>query len=98
MFRDREKALEKLQEQLLEEEQALQEEASAEDDETVYDDAVQDVRAYNADTTDADLNDYSHTVYDAPRHRGGCILWFALLTAGVLLAISWFLAKQGGLL
>lgn len=98
MFRDREKALEKLQAQLLEEESDLPEEEVTEEDETVYDDDAQDVRAYNTDTTDADLDDYSDAVYDAPRGRGGCILWFALLTAGVLLAISWFLAKQGGLL
>ena len=92
MFRDRERALNQLQAQLLEEDDL------PEDGETVYDDAPQDVHAYNTDTTDADLEDYSDAVYQAPRRRGGCILWFVLLTATVLLVISWFLAKQGGLL
>ena len=98
MFRDREKALQKLQEQLLEEERDLPEKEIAEDDETVYADAAQAVRAYNTDFTDEDLDDYSDAVYEASRHKGGCLLWFALLTAGALLAISFFLAKQGGLL
>lgn len=98
MFRDREKALQKLQEQLLEEERDLPQEEPDEDDETVYADAAQDVRAYNTDSTDENLEDYSDTVYEASRRRGGCLLWFALLTAGVLLAISFLLAKQGGLL
>lgn len=98
MFRDREKALEKLQEQLLEEENDLPEEEFTKDDETVYDDAPQDVHAYNTDTADADLDDYSEAVYEASRRRSGCVLWFVLVTAAVLLAISWFLAKQGGLL
>ncbi len=100
MFRDREKALQVLQEQLLEEEEALPEDVQQEDDlpQEVYDDHAANVHAYNSDTTDTDLDDYSSNVYDAPRRRTGCALWFILLTAAVLLALSYLLAKQGGLL
>ena len=100
MFRDREKALQVLQEQLLEEEEELPEEVQQEDDlpPEVYDDYASDVRAYNSDTTDTDLEDYSDDVYDAPRRKTGCALWFILLTAAVLLALSYLLAKQGGFL
>ena len=109
MFRDREKALEELQRQLLEEED---EELPAEDEEDelteededddlpqeVHSQYTENVHAYNSDTTDTDLEEYSDTVYDPPRRRTGCVLWFVLLTAAVLLILSWFLAKEGGLL
>lgn len=89
MFRDREKALQALQEQLLEED----EESLEADDlpEEVYADYAADVRAYNSDTTDTDLDDYSQQVYEAPRKRTGCVLWIMLLTAGFLLLLSWIL-------
>ena len=99
MFRDREKALQALQKQLLEEEEA--EEASEETDDLpqeVYDEYAPELRAYNSDKADTDLEDYSDAVYDPPHPRTGCLLWFVLLTAAVLLVISWYLAKQGGLL
>lgn len=99
MFRDREKALQALQKQLLEDEDA--EEVSEQDDELppeVYDDDPPDFHAYNSDKADTDLEEYSDAVYDPPRRKTGCLLWFVLLTAAVLLAISWYLATQGGLL
>lgn len=102
MFRDREKALQELQKQLLEEEEEdLPEVQTAEDDDLpqeVYDDYAADVRAYNSDVTDTDLDSYSRKVYETPRRGTGCILWFILLTAAVLLVLAYFLAKQGGLL
>ena len=106
MFRDREEALQKLQKQLLEDEEDLpreewdEEEADDEDDlpQEVYDDYAEDVHIYNSDSIDADLDEYSQEVYAEPRRRSGCALWFILATAGILLALSYFLAKQGGLL
>lgn len=104
MFRDREDALQELQQQLLEEEEIPEEEALTEEEETddlpqeVYARFTENVRAYNSDTTDTDLEEYSDTVYDPPRRRSGCVLWFILLTAAILLALSWLLAKQGGLI
>ena len=91
MFRDREKALEDLQKQLWEE-------ASEEENEQLSQEVYDDLDAYNSDKTDTDLDDYSDEVYDPPKSKAGCFLWFSLLTAAVLLAISWYLAKQGGLL
>lgn len=102
MFRDREKALQELQKQLLEvdEEELSEEETDTDDDlpQEVYDDYAANVHAYNTDTTDTDLDSYSDEVYDGPRRRTGFVLWFILLTAAVLLVLAYFLAKQGGLL
>lgn len=91
MFRDREKALEDLQKQLWED-------ASEEENEHLSQEVYDDLDAYNSDKTDTDLEEYSDEVYDPPKSKAGCFLWFSLLTAAVLLAISWYLAKQGGLL
>lgn len=105
MFRDREKALEHLQKQLLEEEDeeesiSAEETQDEEDDlpQEVYADHTADLNMYNSDTTDTDLDDYSQKIYDEPQRKLGCALWFILLTAAVLLALSYFLAKQGGLI
>ena len=98
MFRDREKALQALQKQLLEEEAEETTESSDDLPQEVYDEYIPNLHAYNADKTDTELDDYSDAVYDPPRRKNGCLLWFVLLTAAVLLAICWYLAKQGGLL
>jgi len=103
MFRDREKALQELQKQLLEEEEETRPEEAPEEDcddlpQEVYEEYTQDVRAYNSDRADTDLDSYSEDVYHQPKRASGCVLWFVLLTAAVLLALSYFLAKQGGLL
>ena len=97
MFRDREKALSDLQKQLLdEEEEVTPEEDLPEDDlpQAVYDDCP----AYNADTTDTDLDSYCREVFEDPQRKTGCSLWFVLVAAAVLLALAYFLAKRGGLL
>jgi hypothetical protein len=109
MFRDREKALQELQKQLLEEdeseqlpeeEEELPEEDMFEDDlpQEVYDVYTEDVRAYNSDTTDTALDEYSDDIYDATARKNGGALWFVLLTAAVLLLLSYILAKHGGFL
>lgn len=102
MFRDREEALDALQKQLLEEEDDdIPEEELPEDDDlpqAVYDDYLEDLQAYNADTTDTDLDSYCQEVFQEPRRRSGCGLWFVLLTAAALLALAYYLAKRGGLL
>ena len=95
MFRDRDKALDALQKQLLQEDDELQPEDNEE-----YEDASQeapDVDAYNTDTTDTDLEEYSAAVY-TPRRSGGCVLWFVLLTAAVLLILALLLAIKEGLI
>lgn len=107
MFRDREKALQELQKQLLEEEQLpeeeeelLEEDMQDDDDlpQEVYDVYTEDVRAYNSDITDTDLDEYSDDIYDATARKNGGALWFVLLTAAVLLLLSYILAKHGGFL
>ena len=104
MFRDRERALQELQEQLLEDEEALPEEEELQEDfqETDFPEEMEEelpeVRAYNSDKADTDLDAFSDDVYATPRSRSGCALWVILLTATVLLVLAYFLAKQGGLL
>lgn len=98
MFRDREKALEELEKQLLEgEEETAQEEcAQDEEEEELPLRRPFDFDAYNTDDTDTDLEDYSQEVYN-PRRKTGCAFWLLLLAAAVL-AVAWFLAKREGLL
>ncbi len=100
MFRDREKELRRLQQQLLQEDMSAQEEEEVVQvsSQEVYDGQAKKVRAYNADRADTPLDTYSDAVYDGPRRTLGCVPWLLLLMAAGLLAAAWFLAKRGGLL
>ena len=95
MFRDRDKALEDLQAQLLQEDDGVSAEEPQECDDPSQD--IPDVDAYNTDTADTDLEAYSEAVY-TPRRSGGCVLWFVLLTAAVVLVLALLLAIKGGLI
>ena len=95
MFRDRDKALDALQKQLLQEEDDRQSEENAEYEEDSQE--APDVDAYNTDTADTDLEEYSEAVY-TPRRSGGGALWFVLLTAAVLLTLALLLAIKEGLI
>lgn len=93
MFRDREEALQALQQQLLAEEEPEEAEADAQETPTRR---PFDFDAYNTDKTDMDLEDYAEEVY-APKQKTGCAFWL-LFFAVVILAIAYFLAKKEGLL
>lgn len=93
MFRDREKALEELERQLLEDEE---EETEEEVEEELPPRKPFDFDAYNTDDTDTDLEDYSEAVYN-PRRKTGCGFWLLLLAALVLF-FAYYIAKKEGLL
>ena len=95
MFRDRDKALEALEEALLQDDEEEEETSEAAADTQPAD--LPDVDIYNTDRTDTDLENFSEAVYAPPR-RSGCVLWFVLLTAAVLLLLACLLAKREGLL
>ena len=96
MFQDREKALKELQKQLLDVEDPQPQEEDLPQE--IYDEYALDVHAYNTDTADTDLDAYSDDVFETPPRKGSLVLWFVLLTAAILLALAWFMAKAGGLL
>ena len=102
MFNDREKALQELEQQLLEEEEECEEAQDEEWDEEEEEESVRtprvpfDFDAYNTDVSDTDLEDYSEEVYSCKR-KTGCSVWLLLLAA-LILAIAYFLAKREGLL
>lgn len=103
MFRDKEEALEELNSQLLEDEgtetEDLAKETESDEDlpQEIYRTYTGDVRVYNSDTADTDLEKYSDDVYREQKNRLGCALWFVLLTAAVLLVIAYWIARQEGL-
>lgn len=99
MFRDREKALEELEKQLLEEEdeeEEYEDEYEEEEEQIPSPRKPFDFDAYNTDISDTDLEEYSEEVY-APRRKTGCAFWL-LFFAAALLAVAYFLAKKEGLL
>ena len=92
MFKDAKEELERLNRQLLEEdEEEYDEEEYDDEDEEEYD-------AYNGDTSDVDLEEYSQQVYEDPPSRKGIVAAVLLATAIVLLFLAYLLAKRGGLI
>ena len=114
MYRDRDEALQRLQEQLLSEEEEFTEEAdeeTPEEDESSEDGCAYQnfsngygkqpgYKAYNSDVTDTDLERYSEEVRQ-PK-RSGCLGILAagllLLTAVSVAALLWWYWKRGGVL
>lgn len=86
MFRDREKALKELNQQLLEE-----------DDDTEETQCDEEDVDYEADyeTEEDELEEIEE--FYASRRKNGCSFWLLLLAAFILI-VAYFLAKEGGLL
>ena len=97
MFRDREKELDRLNRQLLEEDEEEQEAADEEQVEEPEEEQP-DYDAYNGDTTDVDLEDYSDRVYEEPPSRKALVAAVLLVTAAVLVFLAYLLAKKEGLI
>ena len=92
MFQDREKELQRLNQQLLEdEEEEYSEEICEQEEQPDYD-------AYNADTCDVDLEEYSQAVYEEPNRGRRLVAAILLATAAALLLLAYLLAKKEGLL
>ena len=98
VFRDREKELDRLNRQLLEEEETEAEYEEEEDGEETEETEQPDYDAYNGDAADVDLEEYSHRVYEEPKRGRGLLAVIFLLTAAVLVFLAYLLAKKEGLL
>ena len=105
MFRDTAEELARLQAELLAEEEtpadAIDEDASYEEDfyeEEEYPTYTEGYRAYNTDTTDEDLEEYSETVRKGKSSRGLLVvaLILCLLTLGAICLLAF--AYDRGLL
>ena len=100
MFRDREEELDRLEAALLEQEEEDEEYEEDEEEYEEYDEeALPDFDAYNADTVDEDLEEFSETVYQGSgKSPLGFLAVLLILVSGLLLGLAWFLLKQGGYL
>ena len=111
MFRDKDEALARLEEELLEEE--LPEEELAEDEAEFFEEPSGDtseyhnfannygkkIKAYNNDTTDTDLDAFSEEVYHAPTRRPMRLLLVAmLLLFGIFCVLAWWFLRYRGII
>ena len=96
MFRDRDEELDRLEAALQED---PEEELSEEEYEDEEEEDLPDFDAYNSDTTDGDLEEFSEAVYEGNRKSRLGLLAFMLAAVCVMLAILAFcLLKYGGYL
>ena len=95
MFKDAKEELERLNRELLEEDEEEEEEY---DEESFEEEEEEEYDAYNGDTSDVDLEEYSAEIYEDPPSRKGIVAAVLLATAIVLLFLAYLLAKRGGLL
>ena len=96
MFRDRDEELERLNRQLLEEEN---EENCEEEEYEEESDPQPDYNAYNADSTDVDLEEFCCQLDESPRKpTARFVAVFFFLGAIVLLVLAFLLAHHRGLL
>jgi len=105
MFKDTQKELQRLQEQLLQEEAQEQGNAPLSEDFEDFDEEIPDVyrnyannyRAYNSDTSDNDLEAVSEEVRNPSRRQNFRSLCLMALLAGILaILIGWALHILGG--
>lgn len=93
-----------LEAELDEDEALLDDEANygEESEETYYNysNRYGQVRAYNNDTTDEDLNVYSDSVYQGNRGKGtrGLLLLAAALLVGIVLVLGMFVLRFKGII
>ena len=98
MFRDKDEALARLAEELLEEDRPQPEtaEEAAEEEITEH---FQKVHAYNGDTADVDLYAFSEEVYDPTmRKKSHALVWFFLLLCGIFCVLAWWVLRYKGVL
>ena len=113
MFRDKEEELARLEEELLEEEIPEEELLEEEEEEIFYEEPSGDtaeyhnfandyghVHAYNADTADVDLEEYSDEVYHEPpaSRQTGLLLVVMLLLFGIFCIVGWWFLRYRGII
>lgn len=98
MFKDREEALRKMEQELLEEEELLTEDVWEEEDDLWEEDDLEDIPdVYNTDRSDEDLEDYSGRLEEEPQKGilGLAFLAMGLMAGIFLLAVYWYFKLAG---
>ena len=99
MFRDKDEALARLTEELLEEDRPQPEAAEDITEEAEEDFEEFPVRAYNGDTADVDLYAFSEEVYDSTmRKKSRLLVWFFLLLCGIFCVLAWWVLRYKGVI
>ena len=110
MFRDKEEALSRLEEELLEEDSVPEETPEEEPDfleepsgdTNEYKNFANDygsVKIYNADSSDLDLEEFSEEVYEPTMPKRTNLLLIAfLLLVGIFLVLGWWVIRYLGVL
>ncbi len=96
MFKDTQKELKRLEEELLEEEQAI----PTDTDELLaqlHRELDADARAYNADRVDTDVQAFSRQVQEPYKEKlAGLMVAAILLTVGILALVGWWMVRLLG--
>ena len=104
MFRDRQQELERLRDELLEEEEQEVQVSSQEDDDLLSDEMLNqllgiEVHSYNADRVDLDPQKLSEEVLKPEEPKlTGLLVTAGLLTAGIFLVVLWWVLRYMGVL
>lgn len=96
MFRDREKELKRLEEELLEEAQELPTNTDEflEQLHQVLDEEIDDSQIYNADRVDLDPEELSEALQQPQKEKlTGLVVASLLLTAGILAILAWWAVR-----
>lgn len=111
MFKDQKEELQRLEEELLKDkalydpelpegfdEELVEDTLPEEFDEALIEDAPPVSEAWNSDDTDADLEQFSREVYEAPRPRSYSFLGFTAMILLLAAVLGWLVLKERGLL
>lgn len=96
MFRDKDEELARLEELLTQDNDGN---APVDEEEEEYEPPVQNLRAYNGDTADVDLEEFSDAVYTPThnKHTGLFALLFLLL-CGIFCVLAWWILRYKGVI
>ena len=96
IFRDKDQRLARLEEELLE--QYNNEDTSGSEEEE-YEPPARNVRAYNGDAADVDLEEFSDAVYTSTRNKNaGLFALLFLLLCGIFCVLAWWILRYKGVL
>ena len=98
MFKGRDEELKRLEEALLEEPEAPEAEETEEPEIRNYANGYGTPEAWNADSMDGDLEEYSREVYQGSGSRRVRLLGIASLLLGLAALLGWLVLKQRGML
>jgi len=97
MFKDTEKELKRLEEELLEEEQTIPEDTDELLEQLHQELDENDGRVYNTDRVDVDMEEFGEVVEAPVKEKlTGLVISALLLTAGILGLLAWWLLRLMG--